>query len=380
MARREVLRATESQCMRLGGRVRSPRSAERAADVAEGAEALRQAGAEVRHPLREAEPDPGARQPQQLPHPSARAALVGAARVPAVLYQIDYTHIPLDQQFDTQGIRQIELDVWADPAGGLYANRNVMSVVDLPTASGVPALEPAGLQDPPHRRHRLPVTCFTFKECLTVIKTWSDAHPKPHPDRGARRGEGRRHARHLNVGFVTPVPLGPAQFDALDDEIRSVLPPEKLITPDDVALDYPTLEDASSSAAGRRSARRAGRSCSCSTTAGTTARTTWPGIRRSPGASSSRARSGQRRRRVHQAEQLEGPIPIAARVAAGYVVRTRADADTEEARDNDTTTRDAAIASGAQWVSTDYPGAEPGVRDRLFRRDPGRASGAVQSP
>jgi hypothetical protein len=42
-------------------------------------------------------------------------------------------------------------------------------------------------------------------------------------------------------------------------------------------------------------------------------------------------------------------------VRDGYVVRTRADADTEQARTGDTTMRDAALASGAQWVSTDYP-------------------------
>jgi hypothetical protein len=63
-----------------------------------------------------------------------------------IFSQIDYTHLPLDQQFSTQGIRQIELDVWADPGGGLYANRPVMSVVGLPTASGVPALDQPGIR------------------------------------------------------------------------------------------------------------------------------------------------------------------------------------------------------------------------------------------
>lgn len=42
-------------------------------------------------------------------------------------------------------------------------------------------------------------------------------------------------------------------------------------------------------------------------------------------------------------------------VADGYVVRTRADAGTAQARTGDATTRDAALESGAQWVSTDYP-------------------------
>ena len=45
---------------------------------------------------------------------------------------------------------------------------------------------------------------------------------------------------------------------------------------------------------------------------------------------------------------------IMADVKAGFVVRTRADADTVEARSNDVTRRDAALQSGAQYVSTDY--------------------------
>ena len=56
-----------------------------------------------------------------------------------------------------------------------------------------------------------------------------------------------------------------------------------------------------------------------------------------------------------------GPVVVAcaepeikAAVAAGYIVRTRADIDTVEARNNDTARREAALASGAQVISTDY--------------------------
>ena len=45
---------------------------------------------------------------------------------------------------------------------------------------------------------------------------------------------------------------------------------------------------------------------------------------------------------------------IAAAVKAGLIVRTRADADTVEARANDRTTQIAAFNSGAHYVSTDY--------------------------
>ena len=45
---------------------------------------------------------------------------------------------------------------------------------------------------------------------------------------------------------------------------------------------------------------------------------------------------------------------IQAMVRQGFLVRTRADADTREARSGDTSRRDAALASGAQAISTDY--------------------------
>src|ERR1700685_2966906 len=35
---------------------------------------------------------------------------------------IDYTHPPLAEQFSQLGIRQVELDVYADPKGGLFAS------------------------------------------------------------------------------------------------------------------------------------------------------------------------------------------------------------------------------------------------------------------
>jgi len=59
-------------------------------------------------------------------------------------------------------------------------------------------------------------------------------------------------------------------------------------------------------------------------------------------------------------ELNDGPASeISDLVRKGYLVRTRTDADTKEARTNSTTRRDAMIASGAQILSTDYPSNEP---------------------
>ena len=54
-------------------------------------------------------------------------------------------------------------------------------------------------------------------------------------------------------------------------------------------------------------------------------------------------------------DPLANPGDIESLVEQGYMVRTRADADTLPARSGDTTQRDAALSSGAHFVSTDYP-------------------------
>ena len=48
-------------------------------------------------------------------------------------------------------------------------------------------------------------------------------------------------------------------------------------------------------------------------------------------------------------------------VRAGFIVLTRADEDTREARGNTMTRRDAAFASGAQIVQTNFVSADPAI-------------------
>ena len=50
---------------------------------------------------------------------------------------------------------------------------------------------------------------------------------------------------------------------------------------------------------------------------------------------------------------------IRQQVKAGFLIRTRADIPTEEARTGSTTRRDSAFRSGAHYVSTDYPQVSP---------------------
>ena len=53
-------------------------------------------------------------------------------------------------------------------------------------------------------------------------------------------------------------------------------------------------------------------------------------------------------------DPLKDPELIPSLVKKGYLVRSRTDADTVQARSGDTKMRDAAMASGAQILSSDY--------------------------
>ncbi len=287
-----------------------------------------------------------------------------------IFHQWDYTHIPLDQQFETQGIRQIEIDVFADPAGGLYSIRHGLVAVNEDTDSHIPELLEPGFKVLHIQDLDFESTCLTFTDCLQTVKAWSDAHRNHLPIMILIEAKDDVIPDPFHYGFVTPIPIGTAQFDALDAEIRSVFPKKQLITPDDVrhrneTLEYsirtrgwPTLAKARGKVlftldnASKRPAYLVGHPLLAGRVLFTNA---------SPGDDDAAF--------VEVNDSQDPRIP--GLVADGYVVRTRADADTEEARAGNTVPRDAAIASGAQWVSTDYPVENPAFGTGYFVQIPG---------
>jgi hypothetical protein len=150
-----------------------------------------------------------------------------------------------------------------------------------------------------------------------------------------------------------PEPFVASTFDALDAEIRSVFPPEELITPDDVRGSYRTLNQAVLAGNWPTLARARGKIIFLMDrfVDGPTYLAGHPSLRgrvlftnATPGNPDAAFM-----------ERNSGP----ALVRKGYLVRTRTDESTKQARTNDTARRDAMIASGAQCISTDYPVNEP---------------------
>jgi hypothetical protein len=274
---------------------------------------------------------------------------------------LDYRHQPLAQQLDS-GVRQIELDIYADTKGGLYAHPSGPANV---AAAGLPAdppFDPDGVMKKPGFKvmHMQDVdyrsTCEPFTACLEQVRAWSKAHPDHVPlfvlvetKQGKPRPE---------LHLTEPEPFTSATFDALDAEIRSVFPPEEVITPDDVRGHYDTLNEAVLAG-------------NWPTLASARGKIIFLMDQRPVGPIYLEGHPSLRGRMIFTnsepgqpdaafIERNDGPASeITKLVRDGYLIRTRTDADTKEARSNDTSRRDAMIASGAQILSTDYPVNEP---------------------
>ncbi len=299
------------------------------------------------------------------PHPSVMTLIEQTAKRQATA--IAYTHRPLAEQFGELGIRQIELDVYADPQGGHYAKPMAIEMVAQAKLPAVPEPDPDGAMTKPGLKiiHAPDIDFFTtvktFVEALEQVKAWSDLHPKHIPIMIMVEVKQDR----VMPIFTKPMPFDAAALDSIDQEIQSVFPIDRIITPDSVRGDSENLRDVVTG-------------------------TGWPLLDQVRGKVIFALDNGGQVRDEYLQDhpslkgrllfvsvdadhpaaafmKLNDPVGgfdhIQAMVKQGFLVRTRADSDTRQARDNDSTTRDKAFASGAQYISTDYPEPDRSLSD-----------------
>jgi len=199
-------------------------------------------------------------------------------------------------------------------------------------------------------------TCQPFVACLQEVRRWSQAHPDHIPI--FILVETKQGGAHPPMQPTVPEPFTSATFDALDAEIRSVFPPEELITPDDVRGGYKTLNEAVLADNWPILAKARGKIVFLmdQRPMETVYREGHPSLRGR--VLFTNAVPGEPDAAFTECN--DGPADqITTLVKQGYLVRARTDSDTKQARIDDTTTRDAMMASGAQLLSTDYPASEP---------------------
>lgn len=272
---------------------------------------------------------------------------------------LDYTHPPLPAQFD-KGARSIELDLYADPGGGRFVRRAGLAMVSEPVEAPEP--ERTELNKPGTKILHIPdfdfgTNCVSMRQALTQIKSWSDAHPRHLPLFILLETKDETVKEKIPLpGLTEAAPWNAKACDTLDAEIVEVFGDRssRVYHPALLRGSQPSLEAAARG--------------DC-----------WPEVEKMRGkvlfvmegvavdayAAGHPSLDGRMCFIYGRPGQPETAFllmndaarqeeAITRRVREGYMVRTRADSGTNAARTNDTKRRDAALAGGAQIISTDY--------------------------
>ena len=289
---------------------------------------------------------------------------------------IAYTHPPLSGQLTRLGMRQFEFDIFNDKQGGAFSYPRGARLVKIRNwRAAHPEFDRDAMATPGFKVLEYPDFDFrsntpTLNIGLGELSRWS-----------------REHSLHLPIMILIETeksaagkptnemrPFNATDFQELEKAILQVLDRDQIITPDEVRGSYHTLNEA---------IRKQG----------------WPRMGDCRGrflfALDNRDEERVNYLKLHP--QLQGALlfvsspvtePEAAflkmddpvgdhaeiqqRVAQGYLVRTRADADLVEGRANDSQRSRQAFSSGAQYVSTDFPEARPEFSDYVVRWENGQ--------
>jgi len=265
---------------------------------------------------------------------------------------LDYAHLPIEEQLNL-GMRNLELDVFHDPEGGRYDHPLGLKVIENATPFNSEEMQKPGLkvfhvQDIDFRSHH-----NLFVDALRNIKDWSDMHPDHVPIVITMNLKDEVIDRE---DFVVPLPFTRNALDSVDMEISVTLGLEKLLTPDDVRGNFSELE-------------------------GAILKNGWPLLEDVRGKILFLLDAGEQINELYIEDHpslkgrmmfvnVEEGSPEAAfqilnnpfisfnkiqdLVSKGYMVRTRSDANTIEARENDYSRWHKARESGAQVITTDY--------------------------
>ncbi len=268
---------------------------------------------------------------------------------------LDYAHLPIVEQLNL-GLRKIEIDIYHDPEGGRYAHPGGNEILKeqgidvLPfqvSELTQPGFKVFHVQDVDFRSH-----CYLLEECLKDIKNWSNGQRDHIPliiTINVKSDPPKEHDMIIPLPFTTEV------YDELDKLFVRIFEEDNIIKPSDIKGKHHSTNEGM-------------------------LRSGWPSLANSRGKFLIVLDEPMRKINTYLSDKstadrvmfVNAPPghpasafiiandPIAQEeeirkfVTEGYLVRTRADADTQEARTNDYTRYEAAKRSGAQFISTDY--------------------------
>lgn len=275
--------------------------------------------------------------------------------------KIQYEHLPLTDQLNL-GLLNLEIDIYVDEKGGRCAHPKGLALIknqtvyDPDSEMYKPGFKVLHIPDLDFRSNFL-----TLSSGLHELRAWSLAHPNHNPIFITIEPKDDT----IKNSFITPAePFTKKSFDDLDKTLIKDLGIDQIITPDMVRGNYETLESA-------------------------VFHNNWPTLKKAKGKFLFIFDTHDQKRTDYMAghPSLKGRVlftdadpgtpeaatmirndakdpEISVLVKKGYIIRTRSDADTQEARTNDRSVLNAAMKSGAQIITTDYY-----QKSKLFKSD-----------
>jgi hypothetical protein len=258
-----------------------------------------------------------------------------------------YAHIPIEDQLK-MGLCNLEIDAYRDEKGGKYAHPK-----GLDMAAGQAPYDPNGEMLKPGYKvfhvvdYDFRTDSYTLAGILQKLRKFSKEHPDHNPVFITLETKGGTEDSNTET-------LDVKAFDDLDEELVKNLGKENIITPDDVRGKYATLEEAVLKGNWPALNAAKGKYLFVLDDHGDKRATYMEGhpslkgrmlfINAEPGTPEAAVmiRNGSKEPGIKELVQK------------GYIIRTRADSDTKQARVNDHSYFEAACASGAQIITTDY--------------------------
>lgn len=284
---------------------------------------------------------------------------------------INVTQRPLAEQLGKLGVRQIELDLFADPKGGLYSDPLGAKLVVEVEKSPDPAWKEPGLKILHSPDFDFRTTVPTFRKALRELVAWSSANPKHEPVMILLELKEESFSPRIR-----PLPFDDTQLKSVEEEIRAEMPDNMILTPDRLRGGAPTLREAITTRGWPKLSEAAGKFLFCLDNEGAIRDrylTLSPDkdlldriLLVSVPPEHPAAAWMKRNDAVGSYEEIKKLV------AAGFMVRTRSDANLIEIRAKDTGRLKKAVDSGAQWISTDAPEELPDLPGYQVRWNEGR--------
>jgi Phosphoinositide phospholipase C, Ca2+-dependent len=273
---------------------------------------------------------------------------------------LDFGLPPLKSQLDAD-VRALRFDVAYDPQGGLFKNpAGAGMAMDLLPDGYAKAMTKPGFKvihvlDVDYRS-----SCPALSDCLAQVAAWSNAHPRHLPIVIVLRTND---AKTPMPGATKPLACDEAAMNALEVEIRAAFGPDQIITPDQIQGQHATLREAVLAHAWPKLGAARGKVIFVLDDSDAKAKA-YQGVRKSLEGRAMFVATDEAAPLaafLSISDPVKEGLRVQQAVKAGFMVTTRADEETREARANSTARRDGAFASGAQIVETDFITADPAI-------------------